>query len=203
MFKTILDNVIADIYISRGKPDALPIHGDLSKFSNVTNNGFMGNMSSFGNQPMLKEDSLSSSTSSEPSRPLDPRLDSSKKSVSSVSALKELVGLENLIYLFSFFSLPLLLHWYCSVLLMLNEYWFAISIFTFQCTMEGLSVVFQPRPPPPNSTEKDEVHVQVCVGLNIWTKFGIVYSKIYLFLWLLWWSLKSLLHVKKILRKQK
>ncbi|KAM5588224.1 hypothetical protein ABKV19_006588 [Rosa sericea] len=76
-------------------------------------------MNSFGTQPFPKEDSLSSSTSSEPSRPLDPRLESSKKSVSSVSALKEL------------------------------------------CTMEGLGVVFQPRPPPPNSMEKDEVHVQV------------------------------------------
>ncbi|XP_004293503.1 PREDICTED: RNA polymerase II C-terminal domain phosphatase-like 1 isoform X1 [Fragaria vesca subsp. vesca] len=109
---------LANIYISRGKPDALPIHGDASKFSNVTNNGFMGNMNSFGTQPLPKEDSLSSSTSSEPSRPLDPRLDNSRKSVSSVSALKEL------------------------------------------CTMEGLSVLYQPRPPPPNSTEKDEVHVQ-------------------------------------------
>ncbi|XP_050370211.1 RNA polymerase II C-terminal domain phosphatase-like 1 isoform X2 [Argentina anserina] len=85
---------LANIYISRGKPDALPIQGDASKFSNVTNNGFMGNMNSFGTQPMPKEDSLSSSTSSEPSRPLDPRLESSKKSVTSVSALKELAEID-------------------------------------------------------------------------------------------------------------
>ena len=107
LFMFAMDNDFADIYISRGKPDALPIHGDASKFYNVTNNGFMGNMHSFGTQPLPKEDSLSSSTSSEPSRPLDPRLDNSRKSVSSVSALKELVGLENSIILFFFFSLPL------------------------------------------------------------------------------------------------
>lgn len=78
----------------------MPIHGDVNKFANVNNNGFMGNMSYFGTQPLPKEDSLSSSTSSEPSRPLDPRLEGSKKSVSSVSALKELVRLKNLISLF-------------------------------------------------------------------------------------------------------
>lgn len=107
VFMTILDNDFADIYISRGKPDSLPIHGDASKFSNVNNNGFMGNMNSFGTQPFPKEDSLSSSTSSEPSRPLDPRLESSKKTVSSVSALKELVGLKNLVFYSSSSTLSL------------------------------------------------------------------------------------------------
>ncbi|CAL9015431.1 unnamed protein product [Prunus brigantina] len=111
---------LANIYLSRVKPDSVSVHGDMNKFPNVNSNGFAGNLNSFGIQPFPKEESLSSSTSSEPSRPLDPRLEGSKKSMSSVSTLKEL------------------------------------------CMMEGLGVVFQPRPPPStNSVEKDEVHVQV------------------------------------------
>jgi hypothetical protein len=57
-----------DIYMSRGKPDSGPMHGDVSMFLNANDNGFVGNLNSFGNQPLSKEESVSFSASSEPSR---------------------------------------------------------------------------------------------------------------------------------------
>ncbi|GMY37319.1 RNA polymerase II C-terminal domain phosphatase-like 1 [Fagus crenata] len=111
---------LANIYMSRVKPDSGSMPGDVSRFPNANDNGFVGNMNSFGNQPLPKEESVSFSTASEPSRLLDPRLEGSKKSMGSVSALKEL------------------------------------------CSMEGLDVAFQPRPPPSgNSVQNDEVYAQV------------------------------------------
>ncbi|KAF5473108.1 hypothetical protein F2P56_009748 [Juglans regia] len=95
------------------------IHGDWS-ILNANGNGFLGGVNSFGDQPLSKEEPVSFSAASEPSRPLDPRLEGSKKLMGSVSALKEL------------------------------------------CTMEGLDVAFQPRPPPSgNSVQNDEVYAQV------------------------------------------
>ncbi|KAB2637390.1 RNA polymerase II C-terminal domain phosphatase-like 1 [Pyrus ussuriensis x Pyrus communis] len=87
---------LANIYLSRVKLDSVPVNGEMSKFSNVNNNGFVGNANSFGIQSFPKEESLSSSTSSEPSRPLDPRLEGFQKSMNSVSALKELCMMEGL-----------------------------------------------------------------------------------------------------------
>jgi RNA polymerase II C-terminal domain phosphatase-like 1/2 len=80
-----------DTYLSRVKPDSGPVHGDVSMFLNANDNGFVGNLNSFGNQPLSKEESVSFAIASEPSRLLDPRLEGSKKSMGSVSALKELV----------------------------------------------------------------------------------------------------------------
>ncbi|XP_068323936.1 RNA polymerase II C-terminal domain phosphatase-like 1 [Pyrus communis] len=85
---------LANIYLSRVKHDSVPVQGEMSKFPNVNNNGFVGNANSFGIQSFPKDESLSSS--SESSRPLDPRLEGSKKSMSSVSALKELCMMEGL-----------------------------------------------------------------------------------------------------------
>lgn len=84
-----------DIYMSRVKADSGSMPGDLSRFPNANDNGFVGNLSSFGNQPLPKEESVSA----EPSRLLDPRLEGSKKSMGSVSALKELVRSQRLEHL--------------------------------------------------------------------------------------------------------
>lgn len=89
----------ADVYMSRVKPDSGPVHGDTSMFLNANDNGFVGNLNSFGNQPLSKEESVSFSTASEPFRLLDPRLEGSKKSMGSVSALKELVRSQELKHL--------------------------------------------------------------------------------------------------------
>ncbi|XP_030969184.1 RNA polymerase II C-terminal domain phosphatase-like 1 [Quercus lobata] len=87
---------LANIYMSRVKADSGSMPGDLSRFPNANDNGFVGNLSSFGNQPLPKEESVSFSTAAEPSRLLDPRLEGSKKSMGSVSALKELCLMEGL-----------------------------------------------------------------------------------------------------------
>lgn len=128
---------LANMYMSRSKPDSGSMHGDASMFPSANDNGFVGNLDSFGNQPLSKEESLSFSTASEPSRLLDPRLEGSKKSMGSVSALKEL------------------------------------------CTLEGLDVAFQPRPPPSgNSVQNDEVYAQVEVDGQVLGKgFGLTWDE--------------------------
>lgn len=93
--------------MSRVKADSGSMPGDISRFPNANDNGFVGNLSSFGNQPLPKEESVSFSTAAEPSRLLDPRLEGSKKSMGSVSALKELVRSQRLEHLRFYF--PLLL----------------------------------------------------------------------------------------------
>lgn len=72
-------------------PDASSVHGELSRFSYGNDNVFPSEMGPFAFQELPKEDFVSFSTASEPSRLLDSRLDASKKTVGSVSALKELV----------------------------------------------------------------------------------------------------------------
>lgn len=84
---TNLETIFADVYMSRVKSDSGSGHGDGSRFSNANDNCFMGEINSFGSQPLAKDESLSS----EPSKLLDPRLEGSKKLMGSVSALKELV----------------------------------------------------------------------------------------------------------------
>ncbi|XP_021293631.1 RNA polymerase II C-terminal domain phosphatase-like 1 isoform X2 [Herrania umbratica] len=87
---------LANTYLSRIKPDSGSAQGDLSRLSNINDNGFPGNVNSFGNQQLAKEESLSFSTASEQSRLADPRLEGSKKSMGSVTALKELCMMEGL-----------------------------------------------------------------------------------------------------------
>uniref|UniRef100_A0A5B6ZIJ7 protein-serine/threonine phosphatase n=1 Tax=Davidia involucrata TaxID=16924 RepID=A0A5B6ZIJ7_DAVIN len=87
---------LADKYLSRLKPDSSSVHGDGSRFPNVSDNGYISDPNSFGYQPLPKEESISFSTASEPPRFLDTRLEGSKKSVGSVSALKELCMMEGL-----------------------------------------------------------------------------------------------------------
>ena len=74
------------------------MHGDVNRFLNVNDNGFLGNFNSPGIQPLPKDDSLSFSTASEPSMFLDQKLEGSKNSMGSVSALKELVRSSELKY---------------------------------------------------------------------------------------------------------
>lgn len=87
---------LANIYISRMKPDAGSAHGDASSFTSMNDNGFLGNANSFGNPLFPREESAIFSTTSEQSRLVDPRLETSRRSTGSVSALKELCMMEGL-----------------------------------------------------------------------------------------------------------
>ncbi|CAK7350626.1 unnamed protein product [Dovyalis caffra] len=87
---------LAGIYMSRAKPDSGPMLGDSSRYTSANDNGFLGNMNSFGNQPLPKDELATYSAASEPSRLLDPRLEGSKKSMGSVTALKEFCMTEGL-----------------------------------------------------------------------------------------------------------
>ncbi|KAH9796889.1 RNA polymerase II C-terminal domain phosphatase-like 1 [Citrus sinensis] len=86
------ETTFADVYMLRVKSDSGSGHGDGSRFSNANENCFMGEINSFGGQPLAKDESLSS----EPSKLVDPRLEGSKKLMGSVSALKELCMTEGL-----------------------------------------------------------------------------------------------------------
>ncbi|KAF9683551.1 hypothetical protein SADUNF_Sadunf04G0025500 [Salix dunnii] len=90
------DSISAGIYMSRVKPDSGPMLGDSSRYPSANDNGFLGDMNSFGNQPLPKDEIVTYSATSEPSRLLDPRLEGSKKSTSSVTALKEFCMTEGL-----------------------------------------------------------------------------------------------------------
>ncbi|KAJ7946959.1 RNA polymerase II C-terminal domain phosphatase-like 1 [Quillaja saponaria] len=87
---------LANLYMSRANADSGATYGDVSRFANANDNGIVGHVNSFCNQLLPKEESLSFSTASEPSRLLDPRLEGSKKSMSSISSLKELCMMEGL-----------------------------------------------------------------------------------------------------------
>jgi hypothetical protein len=91
------DNISAGIYMSRVKPDSGPMLGDSSRYPSANDNGFLGDMNSFGNQPLLKDENITYSATSEPSRLLDQRLEGSKKSMGSVTALKEFVSSKELV----------------------------------------------------------------------------------------------------------
>ncbi|XP_021670437.2 RNA polymerase II C-terminal domain phosphatase-like 1 isoform X3 [Hevea brasiliensis] len=90
------ENVFPDIYMAQAKPDNGALHGDASRYSSANENGYLGNLNSFGSQTLPKDEPVSSSSASEPSRFLDPRLEGSKKSMGSVTALKELCMTEGL-----------------------------------------------------------------------------------------------------------
>ncbi|KDP20941.1 hypothetical protein JCGZ_21412 [Jatropha curcas] len=87
---------LANIYMQRAKPDNGAMHGDASRYSSANDNGYLGNVNSFGSQPLPKDEPVSSSAASEQLRLPDPRLDSSKKAVGSVTALKEFCMMEGL-----------------------------------------------------------------------------------------------------------
>ncbi|KAK7319660.1 hypothetical protein RJT34_04383 [Clitoria ternatea] len=87
---------LADIYLCRAKDEPGTTYGDVSGFPNANDNGYMSNINSLGNQPLPKEESVSFSTVSDPSRVLDSRLEVSKRSMGSISALKELCMIEGL-----------------------------------------------------------------------------------------------------------
>ncbi|XP_043807812.1 RNA polymerase II C-terminal domain phosphatase-like 1 isoform X3 [Manihot esculenta] len=87
---------LANIYMSRDKSDNGTLHGDASRYPSANENGYLGNLHSFGCQQLPKDEPVSSAASSEPSRLLDPRLEGSKKSMGSVTTLKELCMMEGL-----------------------------------------------------------------------------------------------------------
>ncbi|OVA00560.1 NLI interacting factor [Macleaya cordata] len=87
---------LANKYLSNVTPDPSGVHGDLTKLSQANENGCLSDSNSFGRQPFLKEDLVPTSSTSEPSRFLDPRMEESKSSMDSVSALKEFCMSEGL-----------------------------------------------------------------------------------------------------------
>ncbi|XP_065877295.1 RNA polymerase II C-terminal domain phosphatase-like 1 isoform X2 [Euphorbia lathyris] len=91
---------LANIYMSRSKPDNGTVNGDPVRYSGTNVNGYLGSVNSFGSQPMPKDKPISSSGASEPSRILDPRLEASKKSIGSVTALREFCMMEGLAVLY-------------------------------------------------------------------------------------------------------
>ncbi|XP_042520231.1 RNA polymerase II C-terminal domain phosphatase-like 1 [Macadamia integrifolia] len=88
---------LASKYLSHVKPE---VHGDLNKISHANENGFVGDTNSSGYMPFSKEESVAFSTTSEPSRFIDPRTDGSKKLMGSVAALRELCVMEGLSLVF-------------------------------------------------------------------------------------------------------
>lgn len=94
--------------MSRAKPDNAASHGDASRYSSANDNGYLGNVNSFGSQPLPKDEAVSYSAASEPSRLLDPRLEGPKKPMGSISALKEFVSSKNQCFYLLCLLLPFL-----------------------------------------------------------------------------------------------
>ncbi|XP_027339450.1 RNA polymerase II C-terminal domain phosphatase-like 1 isoform X2 [Abrus precatorius] len=96
---------LADVYMSHVKANSGSNYGDVSGFHGSNDNGFVGGVNPLDNQLFPKEESVSFSIASEPSRVLDPRLEVSTRSMGSISALRELCMMEGLAV--SFQSLPI------------------------------------------------------------------------------------------------
>lgn len=86
---------LSDRYLSSQKPDSSTIPAEWSRPPNPVNNGFVNDANSLSYQSS-KEEAVSYSTASEPSRVLDPRLESSKRPLGPITALKELCSVEGL-----------------------------------------------------------------------------------------------------------
>lgn len=143
-----------DKYVSRLNPDSSSAPGDGIR------NGFANDNNVFGYQSMPKEDVLPFSSSSEPLRALDSRLEASKKSMGSVAALRELVRFHKHPPLP---PLPLLTLFIIALIgnseMSSNAInWFSI----FQCTSEGLGLAFQTQPQLSAAPgQKNEIYAQV------------------------------------------
>ncbi|CAL1397941.1 unnamed protein product [Linum trigynum] len=80
---------LASMYTSRSLPDSVSLLGDTMRYSGVNDNGFSGNVGSFGDEPAPKQDMVSFP-------PLDPRFEGSKRFAGSVTALKDFCMMEGL-----------------------------------------------------------------------------------------------------------
>ncbi|CAH9141707.1 unnamed protein product [Cuscuta epithymum] len=87
---------LAEKYLSCVNPDSSSVPGDASHFINSNDNGFGNDKSMFGYQSLAKEDVLPFSSTPEPPRGFDHRMDTSKKSIGSVATLRELCTMEGL-----------------------------------------------------------------------------------------------------------
>ncbi|KAK4491676.1 hypothetical protein RD792_002442 [Penstemon davidsonii] len=87
---------LADKYLSQLKPDSSYTSADGSRFANPKDNGFVGDINSFGYQSLLKEEGVPFPSASAQPRILDPRIEASKNSLGSIAALKELCMMEGL-----------------------------------------------------------------------------------------------------------
>lgn len=151
IFLTFFHIASADKYLSRLKPDPSSTAGDGFRFPNASDNGFVDDMSPFGYQSYLKEDRVSHSFASEPSRVLDPRLEVLKKSVGSVASLRELVRF----YKFAILVYPIYLSF------SLRSWIMPLIILILQCAIEGLGLAFQTQPQLSANPGKTEIYAQV------------------------------------------
>ncbi|XP_026392278.1 RNA polymerase II C-terminal domain phosphatase-like 1 isoform X1 [Papaver somniferum] len=80
---------LANKYLINAKPDQTTVYGDPNKLSNVDMNGYINDSNSF-RQPFLNEDSVPASSTSEPSRYMNTRMEESQSNLDPISTLKEL-----------------------------------------------------------------------------------------------------------------
>lgn len=172
-FFSWLDCIIflADRYLSLQKPNSSTIPAEWSRPPNPINNGFVNDANSLSYQSS-KEEAVSYSTASEPSRLLDPRLEGSKRPLDPIAALKELVQFYELYYL----SLPscsapnLFWFWFFGVLIWYNYCYIPIR----QGSAEGLSIFYQSQPHlSATPSMKNEVCAQVST-LLLYLAFFII-----------------------------
>ncbi|KAL6562164.1 hypothetical protein OROGR_003171 [Orobanche gracilis] len=88
---------LADKYLSQLRPDSSYESGDGNRFAYQRDNGFVGDINSFGYQSFLEEGAFSiPPPPPPPPRIRDPRIEASKRPTSSIAALKELCMMEGL-----------------------------------------------------------------------------------------------------------
>ncbi|XP_031391739.1 RNA polymerase II C-terminal domain phosphatase-like 1 isoform X2 [Punica granatum] len=87
---------LADMYMARTKSDSASRQGDVNRRSPPNENGFFGNLNSFVNHQLPREEPTSYSPAMETSRIVNSRMEGSKSASGSVSALRELCMMEGL-----------------------------------------------------------------------------------------------------------
>ncbi|KAI5657039.1 hypothetical protein M9H77_25832 [Catharanthus roseus] len=87
---------LSERYLSSLKPDSCSVPGEWSRPPNPINSGFVSDVNLLGYQSLPREEAVSFSSVSEPTRALDPRMEASKKPVGPIAALKELCAVEGL-----------------------------------------------------------------------------------------------------------
>lgn len=155
------------------------MHGDLNKLSHANENGSIRDSNSFGYQAFSKEEPFPIASTSQQSRFLDQRLDGPKRSFT-LSTLRDIVRYLEFQLWFIYFNYQLLfllfLAWGWSLQ---HSY---MSRICFQCTMEGLSLVFKTQSPlPTGSNHQGEVYAQVSISrtslevIEVWVLLPIYF----------------------------
>ncbi|EHA8589795.1 RNA polymerase II C-terminal domain phosphatase-like 1 [Cocos nucifera] len=97
---------LADKYLSNARSDPNTLRGDMLKPSHMKENGFISDLNSFGYPACARDDVLPVASTSEESRFMDQRLESSNKTATSVAALEELCTIEGFNLVFQAQSSP-------------------------------------------------------------------------------------------------